>query len=43
MNAILDLYTRPYDASEPVVNLDEVGKQLLEDIRPPLPPMPVHG
>ncbi len=43
MNAILDLYARPYDASEPVVNVDEVGKQLLEDIRPPLPPVPVHG
>ncbi len=43
MNAILGLYARPYDPSEPVVCVDEVGKQLLEDIRPPLPLAPRHG
>ncbi len=43
MNGILDLYARPYNPAEPVVCLDEVGKQLLEDIRPPLALAPRHG
>lgn len=37
MKNLLDLYALPYNPLEPVVNVDEASKQLLEDIRPPLP------
>ena len=40
MNDLLDLYARPFRASEPVVCLDEKSKQLLKDSRPPLPIKP---
>ena len=40
MNDLLDLYARPFHASEPVVCLDEKSKQLLKDSRPPLPIKP---
>lgn len=43
MNDVLELYERPYDPSEPVVGVDEKGKQLLEDLRPPLPLAPRYG
>ena len=33
MEAILDVYARPYDPRFPVVNLDESPKQLLSEIR----------
>lgn len=36
MEAILELYERPYNPQEPVVCFDEKSKQLLEDARPPL-------
>jgi hypothetical protein len=40
MEAVLDVYTRPADASRPVVCLDETSRQLLGDARTPLPPAP---
>jgi hypothetical protein len=43
MNEVLELYERPYDPLEPVVGVDEKGKQLLEDIRPPIPVTPGYG
>lgn len=36
MEAILELYERPYNPQEPVVCFDEKSKQLLEDARPAL-------
>ena len=33
MEAVLDVYSRPYDARFPVVNLDETTKQLLSEQR----------
>ncbi len=43
MDDLLDLYARPHDPAEPVVCVDEKTKQLVEDVRPPLPLAPVHG
>jgi len=40
MYDLLDLYKQPYDASEPVICVDEKSKQLLEQTRRPLPPKP---
>jgi len=40
MEDILDVYCRPYDASHPVVCLDESSKQLLKQVRAPLPMEP---
>ncbi len=40
MEDVLDVYTRPYDPTRPVVCLDETSRQLLADPRPPLPPAP---
>ena len=35
MEAVLEVYERPYNARYPVVNLDESPKQLLGQVRPP--------
>jgi DDE superfamily endonuclease len=40
MEDVLDVYARPYDAARPVVCVDEGGKQLVGDIREPLPARP---
>jgi hypothetical protein len=40
MEDVLEVYARPYDASRPVVCVDEGGKQLIGDVRPPLPVRP---
>jgi len=40
MYDLIQLYRRPYQAEEPVVCVDEKSKQLLKDIRRPLPPKP---
>jgi DDE superfamily endonuclease len=40
MEDVLDVYARPYDADHPVVCVDEGGKQLIGDIREPLPVRP---
>jgi hypothetical protein len=43
MEDVLDVYCRPYDAKFPVVCMDETSKQLVAEIRPPIPPAPGHG
>jgi hypothetical protein len=43
MEDVLDVYCRPYDARLPVVCMDETSKQLMAEIRPPLPAAPGHG
>jgi len=40
MEDVLATYARPYDPSRPVVCIDEGGKQLIGDVRPPLPVRP---
>jgi len=40
MEDVLELYKRPYDPQRPVVCLDETSRQLLADIRAPLPGAP---
>jgi transposase len=40
MEDVLDVYARPYDPARPVVCVDEGGKQLLGDVREPLPLRP---
>jgi hypothetical protein len=40
MEGVLDVYARPYDPARPVVTVDEGGKQLLGDVREPLPVRP---
>jgi transposase len=40
MEDVLDVYTRPYDAKRPVVNMDETSKQLTKETRTPIPASP---
>jgi DDE superfamily endonuclease len=40
MEDVLEVYHRPYDAQRPVVCLDECSKQLIGEVRKPLPPKP---
>jgi len=40
MEDVLDVYQRPLTPSRPVVCLDETSRQLLGDVRPPLPASP---
>lgn len=40
MEDVLDVYARPYDPRYPVVCVDEGGKQLIGDVREPLPVRP---
>ena len=40
MEDVLEVYQRPYDAARPQVNLDEAAKQLLAEVRAPLPMQP---
>jgi hypothetical protein len=40
MEDILEVYARPYDPQRPVVCLDEVCKQLVSEVRAPLPAKP---
>jgi len=40
MEDVLDVYHRPYDPQRPVVCLDECSKQLVGEVRSPLPPRP---
>ncbi|WP_157451030.1 IS630 family transposase [Deinococcus puniceus] len=40
MEAVLDTYAQPYDASRPVICFDEKSYQLLDHVREPLPPVP---
>lgn len=40
MEDVLDVYHRPYDPSRPVVCMDEASKQLIGEVRQPLPVQP---
>ena len=40
MEDVLEVYHRPYDKRCPVVCLDETFKQLIGEVREPLPPVP---
>src|ERR1041385_8475416 len=40
MEDVLDVYHRPYDPQQPVVCLDECSKQLIAEVREPLPVKP---
>ena len=40
MEDVLDVYCRPYDPRHPQLCMDEASRQLLGDIRPPLPVRP---
>jgi hypothetical protein len=40
MEDVLDVYHRPHDPKRPQVNLDEASKQLVGEIRAPLPARP---
>jgi len=40
MEDVLDVYQRPYDPRRPLICMDETSKQLLGEIRSPLPPLP---
>jgi hypothetical protein len=40
MEDVLEVYTRPYDPQRPVVCVDEVSKQLVADVTPPVPMQP---
>lgn len=42
MEDVLEVYHQPYDAERPVVCLDECSKQLIGEVRAPLPPRPGH-
>lgn len=40
MEDVLSVYTQPYDPQRPQVCMDETSKQLLDDVREPLPMVP---
>jgi DDE superfamily endonuclease len=40
MEDVLEVYHRPYDIEQPLVCLDECSKQLIGEVRAPLPPKP---
>lgn len=40
MEDVLEVYTRPFDPQQPLVCLDELSKQLIGEVRSPLPPGP---
>lgn len=40
MEDVLEVYARPYDPERPVICVDEAGKQLIGEVRPPLPVRP---
>ena len=40
MEDLLTLYTQPEDPQRPLVCMDEVPKQLISDVRDPLPAQP---
>ena len=42
MEDVLEVYHRPHDPQRPVVCLDECSKQLIGEVRTPLPPRPAH-
>lgn len=40
MEDVLDLYHQPYDPGAPVVCMDEASKQLVGEVRKPIPTLP---
>ncbi len=42
MEDVLEVYHRPHDSERPVVCMDEASKQLIAEVRDPLPPQPGH-
>jgi hypothetical protein len=42
MEDVLEVYSRPYDARQPVVCLDETCKQMVGEVAPPIPAAPGH-
>lgn len=40
MEDVLEVYQRPYDPKRPMVCVDELSKQLIGEVRQPLPPQP---
>lgn len=40
MEDVLEVYERPYDPERPLVCLDEAAKQIISDVRPPVPMKP---
>jgi hypothetical protein len=42
MEDVLEVYHRPYDPARPMVCMDECSKQLIAEVRNPLPPRPGH-
>jgi len=40
MEDVLDVYHRPYDPAHPMVCMDEASKQLIAEVRQPLPAQP---
>jgi DDE superfamily endonuclease len=40
MEDVLEVYHRPYDPQRPLVCMDESNKQLIAEVREPLPPKP---
>ena len=40
MEDVLEVYTRSYDPQRPQVCMDETNKQLLREVRPPMPAQP---
>lgn len=40
MEDVLEVYQRPYEPRRPVVCMDETFKQLIGEVREPLPPAP---
>jgi hypothetical protein len=40
MEDVLDVYQRPYDDTPPLIGMDESSKQLVKEVRPPLPGQP---
>lgn len=40
MEDVLDVYHRPYDPKRPMLNMDELTKQLIAEVRRPLPAEP---
>ena len=40
MEDVIEVYHRPYDEERPVVCIDEVPVQLVEEVRTPVPPRP---
>jgi len=42
MEDVLDVYKRPMDPKRPLVCMDECSRQLIGEVRTPLPPKPGH-